>query len=78
MLKISVEQASRNLKVILKRVAAGEEVWLIDRNQVVARLVPPQNKEKSLSETRLFRAEVVSYGEALSSTVIKARIEERY
>jgi antitoxin (DNA-binding transcriptional repressor) of toxin-antitoxin stability system len=86
MLKITVEQASRDLKVILKQVAEGEEVLLIDRDQVVARLVPPQtlrnqppqNRESWIADMRLFRAKIESDGEALSSTVARMRIEERY
>lgn len=86
MLKITVEQASRDLKVILKQVTAGEEVLLIDRDQVVARLVPPQairnqspqNREGWIADMKRFRANIESNGEALSSTVVKARIEERY
>ncbi len=41
MSKVSVEEASRNLKALLEQVAAGEEVILVEQDKPVARLVPP-------------------------------------
>ncbi len=39
MLKISVEEATINFKNILEQVAKGEEVILLEENQIVARLI---------------------------------------
>ncbi len=73
MSKISVEEASRNLKKLLEKVAAGEEVILVEQDRVVAR-----SKEQWLGSVRALRDSVKVKGEALSATVIKARLEERY
>ncbi len=77
MLKISVEEAAINFKNLLEQVAKGEEVILLEQNQVVARLVPPQKKEQRLAEMKKFRDALAVKGESLSANVINARIEER-
>ncbi len=78
MSKISVEEASRNLKAILEQVAKGEEVILVEKDKPVARLVPPESREEWLASMKEFRASLRVKGEPLSATVIKARQEERY
>jgi antitoxin (DNA-binding transcriptional repressor) of toxin-antitoxin stability system len=77
-LKISVEEAAINLRSLLEEVAKGEEVILLEENKVVARLVPPQQKEKRLASMKLFRDSITVKGESLSTTVINARFEERH
>ncbi len=77
MLKISVEEAMINFKNLLEQVAKGEEVILLEKNQVVARLVPPQKKEQRLAGMKKFRDALAVKGESLSATVVNARIEER-
>jgi len=59
-------------------VAKGEEVILLEHNQVVARLVPPQKKEQRLASMKQFRDALALQGEPLSATVVNARIEERH
>jgi antitoxin (DNA-binding transcriptional repressor) of toxin-antitoxin stability system len=76
-LKISVEEATINFKNILEQVAKGEEVILLEANQIVARLVPPQKKEQRLASMKQFRDALAIKGESLSTTIINARIEER-
>ena len=78
MLKISVEEASRNLKALLEKVAQGEEIVLVEQEKAVARLVPPQTKEQWLDSLKEFRNSIIIHGEPLSTTVIEARQEERY
>ena len=78
MLKISVEEASRNLKALLEKVAQGEEIVLVEQEKAVARLVPPQTKEQWLDSLKKFRNSITVHGEPLSKTVIEARQEERY
>ena len=78
MSKISVEEASRNLKVLLEEVAAGKEVIIVDRDKPVARLVSPILKEEWLAKMKEFRNSLSIKGEPLSTTVIKGRGEERY
>jgi antitoxin (DNA-binding transcriptional repressor) of toxin-antitoxin stability system len=77
-LKISVEEAVVNLKNLLEQVAKGEEIILLEENQVVARLVPPQKKEQRLARMKKFRNTLAVKGEPLSATIINARIEERH
>jgi antitoxin (DNA-binding transcriptional repressor) of toxin-antitoxin stability system len=76
-LKISVEEATINFKNLLEQVAKGEEVILLEENQIVARLVPPQKKEQRLASMKQFRDALAIKGESLSTTIINARIEER-
>lgn len=78
MLRITVEEAARNLKALLERVAKGEEVILVEQGKAVARLVPPQAKKPLLASMKAFRDTLQIKGEPLSTTVIKARQEERY
>lgn len=78
MSKVNVEEAARNLKALLDRVAAGEEIILVERDKPVARLVPPSTKEDLLANMKQFRESLSVTGESLSQTVIKARQEERY
>lgn len=78
MSKISVEEASRNLKALLEQVGKGEEVILVQEDKPVARLVPPQTKEQWLVSMKEFRDSLQVEGEPLSATAIKARQEERY
>ncbi len=78
MSKVTIEEAARNLKALLKQVAAGEEVILVDRDKPVARLVPPSTKEDLLADMKHFRESLAVTGESLSQTIIKARQEERY
>jgi antitoxin (DNA-binding transcriptional repressor) of toxin-antitoxin stability system len=75
-LKISVEEATINFKNLLEQVAKGEEVILLEKNQIVARLVPPQKKEQRLASMKQFRDSLAIKGESLSTTIINARIEE--
>lgn len=78
MSKVSVEEAAHNLQALLKRVAAGEEIILVEQDKLVARLVPPSNKEKFLAEMKEFRDSLTLIGEPLSHTVITERQEEQY
>ncbi|MCP6757870.1 MAG: type II toxin-antitoxin system Phd/YefM family antitoxin [Fischerella sp. CENA71] len=77
-MKISVEEAAANLKTLLEQVAKGEEVILLEQNKVVARLVPPQEKEQRLVSMKQFRDALTVTGESLSATVVNARQEERH
>ncbi|MEA5502586.1 hypothetical protein VB735_05580 [Halotia wernerae UHCC 0503] len=72
MLKVSVEEAVINLKNLLKQVAKGEEVILLEENKVIARLVLPQKKEQRLASMKQFRDTLAVKGEPLSATVINA------
>ena len=77
MLRISVENAAGQLKALLEQVARGEEVILVEQDREVARLVPPLGREQWLNRARQFRESLQIQGEALSTTVVRARQEER-
>jgi antitoxin (DNA-binding transcriptional repressor) of toxin-antitoxin stability system len=77
-LRISVEEAVVTLKYLLEQVAKGEEVILLEQDKVVARLVPPQQKEQRLANMKQFRNDIAVKGESLSTTIINARQEERH
>ncbi len=77
MVRISVEEAERDFKAVLAQVARGEEVVLMERDRVVARLVPPRSREQALATMKVFRDSLRVSGEPLSVTVVKARQEER-
>ena len=77
MLRISVENAAGQLKALLERVARGEEVILVEQDREVARLVPPLGREQWFNRMRQFRESLQVQGEALSTTVVRARQEER-
>ena len=77
MFKISIEDVAEQLKVLLERVARGEEVILVEQDREVARLVPPSRRDQWLTQTRQFREALQIQGESLSATVIRARQEER-
>ncbi len=72
MFKIGVEEASGQLKALLKRVAAGEEVILVEQDREVARLVPPM-QQQWLFQARQFRESLHVQGESLSATVMGTR-----
>ncbi len=78
MLRVSVEEAAVTLKHLLEQVAKGEEIILLEQDKIVARLVPPQQKERRLASMKQFRNAIAVTGEALSTTIINARQEERH
>jgi antitoxin (DNA-binding transcriptional repressor) of toxin-antitoxin stability system len=76
MLKVSIENALRDFKPLLERVAQGEEVILCEQNRAFAKLVPLQSREQLLADMQEFRDSLKVSGEALSSTIIKSRQED--
>jgi antitoxin (DNA-binding transcriptional repressor) of toxin-antitoxin stability system len=76
MLKVSVEDALRDLKPLLEQVAQGEEIVLCEQDKALAKLVPVQSRERWIADMQDFRASLQLKGEALSSTIIKARQED--
>ncbi len=76
MLKVTVEEALRNLKPLLEQAALGEEIILCEQDKAFAKLVPLQSRERLLADMQDFRASLQVRGESLSSTIIKARQED--
>ena len=77
MFKIGIEDIADQLKTLLERAAKGEEVILVEQDREVARLVPPLRRDQWLTRTRQFREALQIQGESLSTTVIRARQEDR-
>jgi prevent-host-death family protein len=75
---VSVKEARENLKSLIDRVAAGEEVILLRRGKEVARLIPPKSGGKRLPSLKDFCASIAVKGRPMSEEVTRARIEGRY
>jgi prevent-host-death family protein len=75
---VNTRDARENLKALLDRVAAGEEIVLIRRGKEVARLIPPKSGRRKLPSLHAFRRSVAVKGRPLSSDVARGRREERY
>jgi prevent-host-death family protein len=78
MATVSVKEARENLRSLLDRVAAGEEVSLLRRGKEVARLIPPRSTGRRLPSLVAFRRAVAIEGRSLSDEVARGRREERY
>lgn len=79
MLEVNVKELRTNLRQIIQRVEAGEEILVTRRGKPVARLSrPPQQSPKQFPDLTEFRASIKLKGEPLSETVIKERREARY
>jgi antitoxin (DNA-binding transcriptional repressor) of toxin-antitoxin stability system len=76
MLKVNLEDALRDLKPLLEQVAQGEEVILCEQDKAFAKLVPLKSREQWLADMEKFRESLQVSGEALSSTIVKARQED--
>jgi prevent-host-death family protein len=78
MTTVSIKEARENMKSLLDRVAAGEEIALLRRGREVARLIPPKTTRRRLPSLEAFRRGVAVRGRPLSDDVVKGRREERY
>jgi antitoxin (DNA-binding transcriptional repressor) of toxin-antitoxin stability system len=76
MLKVTVEEALRDLKPLLEQVAQGEEVILCEQDKAFAKLVPLKSRERWLADMAEFRGSLQVSGEALSATIVKGRQED--
>ncbi len=77
MLKVTLEEALRDLKPLLEQVAQGKEVILCEQDKAFAKLVPLKSRERWLADMEEFRGSLQVSGEALSSTIVKGRQEDR-
>lgn len=78
MRKVNARDARAGLPALLNRVAKGEEIVIQRRGKAAARLVPPIRSRMLLPDLTAFRASIRAKGEPMSTTVVKARREERY
>lgn len=73
--RVTVREARANLRTLLDRVEAGEEIIIVRRGRQAARLVPARRTAKLPSLAR-FRKSIHLRGEPLSKTVIRLRQEQ--
>jgi len=78
MAEISVKEARSNLRALIDRVQAGEEITILRRGKQVARLVAPQPQPSPFPDLSEFRASIKLKGEPASETAIRLRREARY
>ncbi len=78
MIEINIREARQNLKSILDRVIAGEEVRILRRGKEIARVVPPPARHRRAPSLKEFRQSIRVTGKPMSAEVIDARKEERY
>lgn len=78
MRKVSVKEARENLRALIDRAAAGEEIVLTRRGREVARLVAAKGGRRKLPSLARFRAALHPKGRPLSAEVVTGRDRERY
>jgi prevent-host-death family protein len=77
MIEINIREARQNLKSILDRVVAGEEVRILRRGKEIARVVPPPAQGRKAPAMKAFRQSIQIKGKPMSQEVVAARREER-
>ena len=78
MAEVTIREVRTNLKALVDRAEAGEEITISRRGKQVARLVPPVREPRRFPDLTAFRASIPLRGEPLSETVIRERREARY
>lgn len=78
MTQVTIREVRSNLKALIDRAAAGEEILILRRGREVARLVPPEREASPFPDLTEFRASIAVQGEPLSETVVRQRRESRY
>lgn len=78
MAKVTIREARSNLKALIERAEAGEEIIILRRGKQVARLMPPKRESSRFPDLTSFRASISLKGEPMSETVIRERRESRY
>lgn len=78
MAQVTVKEARSNLKALIERAEAGEEIVILRRGKQVARLMPPERAQRRFPDLTQFRASISLKGEPPSEIVIRERRESRY
>ncbi len=76
--QVTIRTARSNLRALIERAEAGEEIVIFRRGKQVARLVPPEREPRPFPDLTAFRASIAVTGEPVSETVIRQRRESRY
>ncbi|HLJ60809.1 MAG TPA: type II toxin-antitoxin system prevent-host-death family antitoxin [bacterium] len=75
---MNARDARAQLRALLDRVAAGEEVAILRRGKEVARMVPPARVRRRLPDLTAFRASLRVEGGPISRTIVASRRKERF
>jgi prevent-host-death family protein len=79
MAEVNIREARSNLRELVDRAAAGEEISLTRRGREVARLTPPKKSPRRLPDLTDFRKRLLAEGaKTTESTIVKMREEERW
>ncbi len=78
MAQVTIREARSQLKALIERAEAGEEIVILRRGRQVARLLPPKREPNRFPDLSSFRASIGLKGEPLSETVLRQRRESRY
>jgi prevent-host-death family protein len=75
---VAIREVRSNLRRLIERAAAGEEIVILQRGKEVARLLPPKRESKPFPDLTAFRESIALKGEPLSETVIHERRAARF
>ena len=78
MITVNVKDARIQLKALLERAEAGEEITIARRGKAIARLVPPIRQSTRLPSMKKLRTSIRITGRSLSATVRQNRDEDRF
>jgi antitoxin (DNA-binding transcriptional repressor) of toxin-antitoxin stability system len=76
MMRISIDEA-KDLRALLERAEAGEEIAILREGKEVARLVPTAPEPKRFPDLSEFRASIKLKGESPLGALLKLREEAR-
>lgn len=78
MTQVTIREARSNLRTLIERAEAGEEIVICRRGKQVARLMPLERESSGFPDLTAFRASIAVRGEPMSETVVRERRESRY
>lgn len=78
MAQVTIREARSNLRTLIERAEAGEEIVICRRGKQVARLMPPAREPSRFPDLTAFRASIAVTGEPMSETVVRERRDSRY
>lgn len=76
--EVNVRDVRRNLRSLIQRAEAGEEIVILRYGEPVARLVPPEREPKQVPDLTEFRASIKVRGEGPHEALMHIREEYRY
>ena len=76
--RVTVRETRQNLRRLLDRVQAGDEVVVMRRGVEVGRLVRPERKSPPLPDLSGFRSSITVRGRSMSEEIKVDRRSERY